>query len=152
MARPMLFRRLLFCTIAAALTLVAGTASAAPPELEWSALFAITTKQQGDNPVIGFDPKISALNGQIVTIRGWITTINLGDGTSVRDFLLTGTPGTCPFCLGRGPEGFVLIDAAQPVPADATVELLLQGQFGVNANDPSGFYYQLRNAKVIGHP
>ncbi len=62
-------------------------------------------------------------------------------------FLLTGTPGTCPFCAGAQPQGFVLVSAAEPVPADAATELTLTGRFEVTADDPTGFYYRMRDAK-----
>jgi hypothetical protein len=124
---------------------------AAEPELDWSDLMSATTREVGDKTVIDFKPSLLPLNGQMVTIRGWITPINLGDGTTVSEFLLTGTPGTCPFCLGVGPEGFVLISAAKPVPADITVELLLRGRFVMSQDDPTGFYYRIRDAQVIGH-
>lgn len=122
------------------------------PEVNFGDMMSLKTKQDGDNTIVTFPPVLSALNNKTVTIRGWITPINLGDGTTVTSFLLTGTPGTCPFCWGMGPEAFILVSAAQPIPSDVTVELLLKGKFEALNNDPTGFYYRLRDATVIGHP
>jgi hypothetical protein len=122
------------------------------PEVSFGDMMALKTKQDGDNTIVTFPAVLSALNDKTVTIRGWITPINLGDGTTVTSFLLTGTPGTCPFCWGMGPEAFILVSAAQPIPSDVTVELQLKGKFEALQNDPTGFYYRLRDATVIGHP
>lgn len=56
--------------------------------------------------------------------------------------------GTCPFCLGIGPEGFVLVSAAAPVPADPTVQIALHDHFELTPNDTIGFYYRLRDATI----
>jgi hypothetical protein len=138
--------------LALLMLLAVSPASAAGPELSWDELRNITTHSEKGQDVVAFMPSVQALDGQIVTVSGWITPINLGDGTTVTSFLLTGTPGTCPFCAGFGPESFVLVEAADPVPTDVTVELLLVGKFRVIQDDPTGFYYHLQAAHVIGHP
>jgi hypothetical protein len=130
----------------------ASPAWSAGAEVSWADLQNIKTHVVANQPLIDFLPVLMGLDGKPVTIRGWITPINLGDGTTVTSFLLTGTPGTCPFCLGFGPESFVLVSAAEPVPVDVTTELLLAGRFEVAPKDPTGFYYRLREAHVIGHP
>ncbi len=132
--------------------LVSSQARSADPELSWDDMRNIITHQAGTQPGIEFPPAVKSLNGKPVTIAGWITPINLGDGTTVTSFLLTGTPGTCPFCFGYGPESFVLVTATEPVPADVTVELQLSGRFEISPNDPTGFYYRLRDAHITGHP
>jgi len=136
---------LIFC-------LFASPIWAAATEVSWDNLANIKTHGLGSETTDDFLPALRALNGKPVTIRGWITPINLGDGTSVTSFLLTGTPGTCPFCFGFGPENFVLISAMEPVPVDVTTELLLAGRFEITPKDPTGFFYRLREARVIGHP
>jgi hypothetical protein len=138
--------------IALLLCLIASPAWSADPELSWDDMRSIITHGTGDQQTTDFMASLKALNGKTATIAGWITPINLGDGTTVTSFLLTGTPGTCPFCFGYGPESFVLVTAAEPVPADVTVQLLLSGKFVISPDDPTGFYYRLRDAHVIGHP
>jgi hypothetical protein len=132
--------------------LFAVPAYCASPEISWDDMRNITTHGEGDQQSVEFVPALKALNGKSAIISGWITPINLGDGTTVTSFLLTGTPGTCPFCFGFGPESFILVSAAEPVPSDVTVQLLLSGRFEISPNDPTGFYYRLGNAHVIGHP
>jgi hypothetical protein len=136
---------LLFC-------LCAAPTWSAEPELSWDDMRNITTRTAGTQDIVEFAPSLKSLAGKPATISGWITPINLGDGTTVTSFLLTGTPGTCPFCFGYGPESFILVSAAEPVPSDVTVQLLLSGRFEISPNDPTGFYYRLRDAHVIGHP
>jgi hypothetical protein len=138
--------------IAVLCCLLAPPAWSASGEISWDDMRNITTQGTGDQQTITFQPSLMALNGKPATISGWITPINLGDGTTVTSFLLTGTPGTCPFCFGFGPESFILVSAAEPVPTDVTVELLLSGRFEITPSDPTGFYYRLRDAHVIGHP
>jgi hypothetical protein len=103
----------------------------------WEALVDAMQQTVDGKSTIAFLPEAMALNGKQVTIHGWITPFNLGDGTTVTSFLLTGTPGTCPFCSGAMPQDFVLVSAAEPIPAD--IEVI--------ADDPTGFYYRLRDAK-----
>ena len=136
----------LFCAAAA------RDASAADAQIAWDDLRALKIEKQNGAERITFDPAIAALSGKAATIAGWITPINLGDGTTVTSFLLTGTPGTCPFCFGYGPESFVLVEAAEPVPADVSVQLLLSGRFSAKAEDASGFYYRLSGARIAGRP
>lgn len=128
--------------------LAALPAGAAEPELDWSDLLSARARIENGQQLVDYPPALKPLDGKTVTLHGWITPINLGDGATVTSFLLTGTPGTCPFCLGTGPEGFVLVSAASPVPADATVELLLRGRFELTPHDPIGFYYRLRDAEA----
>lgn len=134
------------------LCLLALPAWSEPPSIAWQDLQQAKAKVENGQAVVDFAPALIPLNGQPATIRGWITPFNLGDGKTVTSFLLTGTPGTCPFCLGLGAESFVLVSAAEPVPIDVATELQLSGRFEVSASDPTGFYYRLRDAKVIDHP
>jgi len=134
------------------LCIFASPAWSAGVEVSWDNLQDIRTHAVGNQSSVDFVPALVALNGKPVTIRGWITPFNLGDGTTVTSFLLTGTPGTCPFCLGLGPENFLLVSAVEPVPIDITTELLLAGRFEITPKDPTGFYYRLIEARVIGHP
>jgi hypothetical protein len=138
--------------IALLLGLLAAPARCGEPEIDWGDLRNITTSTQGPDQIVSFPADLRALNGKNVIVSGWITPINLGDGATITSFLLTGTPGTCPFCAGFGPESFILVSAAEPVPTDVTVQLLLSGRFEISPNDPTGFYYRLRQAHVIGHP
>jgi hypothetical protein len=139
-------------TLAIILCILALSAWSVGAEVSWDNLPNIKTRVVGTQSTVDFSPAVVALNGKSVTIRGWITPINLGDGGSVTSFLLTGTPGTCPFCLGYGPEDFVLVSTVEPVPIDLTTELLLAGRFELTPQDPTGFYYRLREARVICHP
>ena len=120
---------------------------AADPEVQWDSLRDAMQTKTGDKETIAFLPEAQKLNGKQVTIHGWITPFNLGDGDTVKSFLLTGTPGTCPFCSGALPQDFVLVSAEEPIPVDITAEYVLTGKFELNQDDPTGFYYRLRNAK-----
>jgi len=132
--------------------LFVGGASHRPPadvpDLDWSDLMSAEARIDNGVTKVDYPAKLRPLDRGQVTLRGWISPINLGDGATVTSFLMTGTPGTCPFCLGTGPEGFVLVSAAVPIPADPTVPLVLRGRFELTPNDPIGFYYRLRDARV----
>jgi hypothetical protein len=136
--------------LALALCLLTWPAWAGDAEISWDDMRNIKTHTEKGGEAIDFPASLDALNGKTATITGWITPVNLGDGTTVTSFLLTGSPGTCPFCFGFGPESFILVTAAEPVPADVTASLHLSGKFEISPNDPTGFYYRLRDARVIG--
>jgi hypothetical protein len=133
-----------------ALCVLTGPAWAGDPEISWDDMRNIKTHMDKGEPVMEFAASLVALNGKTATVTGWITPVNLGDGTTVTSFLLTGSPGTCPFCFGFGPESFILVTAAEPVPADVTASLHLSGRFEISPNDATGFYYRLRDAHVVG--
>jgi len=134
--------------IAAALYFAAFVARADEPELSWDDLQNVKTHVAGEQSTVDFVPPLVALNGKQVTVRGWIVPINLNNATTVTSFILTGTPGTCPFCFGAGPESFLLVTASKPIPVDVAAELDLKGRFETVQNDPTGFYYRLRDATV----
>lgn len=134
--------------VLAVLLSIAWPVAAATPEISWDALANVKASIKGEQRILDLDPGTAALNGKPATLSGYITPINLGTGTTVTSFLLTGTPGTCPFCFGYGPENFVLVSAAEPVPIDITVDLKLVGRFEVVLDDPTGFYYRLRDARL----
>lgn len=133
--------------LVALITLACLPAWSADSEVQWNWLRDAMQTNDGDKQTIAFLPEAQALNGKQVTIHGWITPFNLGDGDTVKSFLLTGTPGTCPFCSGALPQDFVLVSADEPIPVDITAEFVLTGKFEINQDDPTGFYYRLRNAK-----
>jgi len=120
---------------------------AADPEVPWDALRDAMQTTQGDKQTIAFLPEAEKLNGKQVIIHGWITPFNISDGDKVTSFLLTGTPGTCPFCSGALPQDFVLVTADKPIPVDITAEQVLTGRFELGQDDPSGFCYRLKDAK-----
>lgn len=140
-------RRPLALALICLMTPVASRA-APPAEIDWGDLFAVATRGEGAARQVVFSPALLPRAGATVSIHGWITPVNFGDGEKITTFLLTGTPGTCPFCLGLGPEGFVLVHTLAPVPADPTVKLHVTGRFSVSADDPSGFFYRLDEARA----
>lgn len=141
-------KRLLFLAVLACAPCPAATAPAYP-EIAWPDLLTVSVRGEGDARRVIFVPSLGALAHHVVSIRGWITPINLGDGEKITSFLLTGTPGTCPFCLGLGPEGFVLVRMAAPIPADPSTPLHLIGRFEMSATDPSGFFYRLNDGQLV---
>ena len=136
-----------FLGLIALVVLACLQAWAAVPEVQWDSLRDAMQTTTGDKQTVAFLPEAEKLNGRQVTIRGWITPFNLGDGDTVKSFLLTGTPGTCPFCSGALPQDFVLVSADEPIPADITAELVLTGRLELSQDDPTGFYYRLRDAR-----
>lgn len=92
-------------------------------------------------------PRADCADGKTVEVTGWPTTAL--PVKSADYFLLTGEPNCCAGCVPGNPLAVIEVFAETPI--DFTNGALrLSGTWGVVADDPSGWRYQLRGARVVG--
>jgi hypothetical protein len=95
---------------------------------------------------VTFTAYVLLLNDKEVTVKGQVSLLPVGTGDLITIFLLTGTPGSCPFCAGGKVEQFVLVDMAAPLNVELTKDYTLGGRFTVSDSDDSGFHCRLHDA------
>jgi hypothetical protein len=141
-----LVRRVLLMAMATVWAVVAAAAETPTPEVDWQDFFSVVTQGTGAQQTVSFTAYVLSLNDKEVTVKGYVSPLRVGAGDMVTIFMLTGTPGSCPFCAGGGVERFVLVEMAAPLKVDLTKEYTLRGRFTVSDTDDSGFYYRIHDA------
>ena len=86
------------------------------------------------------DHKVVRLDGYIYPLEGYRAS---------KHFVLSALPiSSCYFCGGGGPETVVEVYSSEPIPY-STDKISLRGVFILNADDPLGVIYQLKEAELI---
>ncbi len=101
-----------------------------------------------DIDVPKFGKKVKELNGQEITIRGYI--LPLKASKNQKYFILSAVPfNQCFFCGGAGPESVMEVFSTKPVKASKKM-VKLRGKLRVNFNPSIGqVLYTLKDAKVV---
>jgi len=86
-------------------------------------------------------------DGAQVAITGWIAPLEREDRYAY--FLLTPEPVCCRGCLPSDPLACVEVFARRPIPAQRRA-VRLAGQWRLLRDDPTGWRYQLRDARLEG--
>ena len=89
------------------------------------------------------------LDGATVKIEGFAAIVLPAAGAS--HFILAAEQGCCPGCFPRGRGGSVEVFAAAPVPLRGR-SMGLTGTLRVRDDDPSGWRYQLLDARLLEPP
>lgn len=119
----------------------------------WKTLARITYKKEYDElmgfkidkPV--FSDDIKTLDGQTVTVRGFI--IPTEGYKSHNEFIFSAFPySMCFFCGGAGPETVMEVIMKQPVKYTAE-SITLRGVLHLNADDINRLMYALEEAEII---
>lgn len=118
----------------------------------WQVLASVKFEEPSQNyrsmdlPAPIFNPEIESLDGQEVTLDGYIYPL---EGTRAsKHFVLSALPiESCYFCGGGGPETVVEIYAAEPVPYSKD-KIYLKGNFKLNKEDPLGVIYSVVDATL----
>ena len=98
-----------------------------------------------DKPV--FSEEIRALDGQTVTVRGFI--IPTEGYKSHTEFILSAFPySMCFFCGGAGPETVMEVFSKTPVKFTAEA-ITLQGTLKLNSDDINRLMYFLEDAEPV---
>jgi hypothetical protein len=117
---------------------------AAPGAVSWYALAKVNYTRVNDRIAIQFDDGISALDGKIVKLRGYVTPL---DSTrDQRHFILSSKPPTCPYCLPAGPEEMVEVFGGRPV-RYSFEPITVFGRFGIRHAEDGGFFYRMVDAR-----
>lgn len=88
-----------------------------------------------------------AFDGASVEVGGWMAPVHETD--EHRYFLLTPEPVCCVGCLPSDPLGTIEIFTVRPIPLHGAA-IRLAGRWRRLHDDPAGWRYQLREARLIG--
>lgn len=129
-----------------------GATSEPEPSL-WKTLAKITYKKQYDE-IMGFkvdvpvfSPDIKSLDGQEVTVRGYIIPVE--GYKSHNEFVFSAYPyNMCFFCGGAGPETVMEVVASEPVKYTSE-PVTLKGKLELNDSDINRLIYAITDASLI---
>ena len=85
-------------------------------------------------------------DGADVEISGWVAPIEIADRHDY--FLLVAQPTCCVGCLPCNPTVCVEVFAAEPIGPESCA-VRLAGRWRRLVNDPAGWHYQLRDARLV---
>ena len=96
---------------------------------------------------VSFPESLQGKTGKRMAIEGFMYPLEAGEHHDY--FLLSAFPPSCPFCLPGGQT--TLIEVKCAVPVEYTLEsVIIEGTFSMSKDDPSGLYYRLTEATVVG--
>ncbi len=119
----------------------------------WKTLSKITFKKQYDEmmgfkvdiPV--FSEEVKALEGQEVTVRGYIIPVE--GYKSHKEFVFSAFPyNMCYFCGGAGPETVMEVVAINPVKY-TTEPITIKGKLQLNNGDINRLIYALQEVEML---
>jgi len=121
------------------------------PELKgvvsWKTLAEVTAVKQKDKFVPSFSKGITELDKKEVRLQGFMLPLETGERQ--KSFILTAMPPSCAFCLPGGPDAIVEVKAKAPIKYGYE-PIVLSGKFTVLKDDPTGLFYRLTDAVVVG--
>jgi uncharacterized protein len=114
--------------------------------LPWSLLTSTKTKVEKNKVLPDFNSSVLSLDKKSQRIQGFMMPLDPGE--KQKHFLLSSVPVTCSFCVPGGPESRVEVKTKTPVKYSLGV-VVIEGQFSVLTDDPSGLFYRVTDAKEI---
>ncbi len=121
------------------------------PEVEgavpWELLADVELVFEGIDLVPAYRPELRALDGEAVTLVGFLMPL-AADG---RRSLLSMVSPACPFCLPGGPETFVELLADDPI-AFTDEAVAVGGRLELLEDSLSGYFYRLHDAVRLEDP
>lgn len=119
----------------------------------WNTLGKITYKKEYDEmmgfkiDVPVFSPEVKALDGQEVTIKGYIIPVE--GYKSHKEFVFSAFPyNMCFFCGGAGPETVMEIEAAEAIKY-TTDPITIKGKLALNDSDINRLIYAMTEVVLI---
>lgn len=116
-----------------------------PGFTSWRLLAQVELVKQNSKLLPTFAQTITALDGKVVRVQGFMMPLDIGD--KQRRFLLLAAPPHCSFCLPAGPDAMIEVRAKTDVRYGFDV-VSLSGKLQVLKDDPAGLYYRLLDAVV----
>ena len=141
-----------FVATASAVTPVANQGALPPasqflPEkpgfTSWRVLAQVELVKQDRKMVPKFESAVTALDGKVVTVQGFMMPLDIGD--KQRRFLLVAAPPHCAFCLPAGPDAMIEVRAKTDIRYGFDA-VGLSGKLQVLKDDPAGLYYRMVDA------
>jgi len=100
-----------------------------------------------DSPTPVFSDAIRSLQGQTVTVSGYIYPLKTKKAS--HHFVLSALPiSSCYFCGGGGPETVIEIQAIHPIEY-TTRKITVKGILRTHESDPMGLLYTLENVELV---
>jgi len=121
----------------------------------WNTLAMVNTESKFDD-MMGMviktatpTPIAEALNGETITIRGYI--IALDAKAALKHFMFSRYPqNMCFFCGGAGPESAMQVFLPEGKSIDFTKDKIeIRGTLNIQKGDPSGLIYTMSGAELI---
>ncbi len=116
-----------------------------PGFTSWRVLAQVELVKQNSKMMPTFAQTITALDGQVIRVQGFMMPLDIGD--KQRRFLLLAAPPHCSFCLPAGPDAMIEVRAKSDVRYGFDA-VSLSGKLQVLRDDPAGLYYRLLDAVV----
>jgi hypothetical protein len=112
----------------------------------WDRLHGVHATPRQGTASLRFPASAQRLADRRQRFQGWM--MPLENGPTATRFLLVSVMPDCPTCIPTGPEGYVEVLAAAPVPIVQTV-VVMEGRFAIRHDDPFGMYYRLADARKV---
>jgi hypothetical protein len=117
----------------------------------WDVLSDLVVEVETPQPLvtifhIKFPPRIQALDGEVVRIKGYMYPLEHGERHA--SFLLAALPPSCPFCLPGSATTLIDIKAADPI-RYVLDPVLIEGRLTLLDRDETGLYYRLVEARSV---
>lgn len=143
----------LFSVLIFSATIAQDSATEQKTPNTWKTLGKITFKKQFDEfmgfkvDVPVFSPEVKALDGQVITIKGYI--IPTEGYKSHKDFVFSAYPyNMCYFCGGAGPETVMEVSAIEGIKYTAD-PVVITGVLQLNSGDVNQLIYSMTKAKLV---
>lgn len=95
-----------------------------------------------------FPDSVKALNGQTITLTGFMIPLDVSIRRGPTHFLLGPRPPHCPFCLSVGPAQIVEVHSTAPIAATDDA-ITLEGRLELIDIHENGLFYRLADAQLI---
>jgi hypothetical protein len=158
-------RRSFLTTLAAAVPAMAVAPSAArawtgasaqdaglvPASGIWATLEHVTDGTDPSTAIIApphFTADIKEMAGKEITLTGYLQPASTGFGAK-KDYLLSRNTFHCPYCYAFGRGSLALATIEGHVPPSSDRKVTVRGTLALQDRDPSDFYFQLTNARVV---
>lgn len=113
----------------------------------WKVLMKVKYTYSQNSYIPAFDENIKALDGKIVTVKGFMYPID--EKTKHEFFYLSYYPvNVCFFCGGAGPESVIEVNAKQAVTLQNKA-ITLKGKLKLNYKDRERLFFILLDAEII---
>ena len=114
-----------------------------PGFTSWRVLGQVELVKQNRKMVPAFDRSVTALDGKMVRVQGFMMPLDIGD--KQRRFLLVAAPPHCAFCLPAGPDAMIEVRAKSDIRYGFDA-ISISGKLQVLKDDPAGLYYRMVDA------
>ena len=113
----------------------------------WKVLLKVKYSFHKNTYIPSFDDKIKALDGKIVTIKGFMYPID--EKLEHEFFYISYYPvNVCFFCGGAGPESVIEVNSQKAIPLKNKA-IQVKGKLKLNYKDRQRLFFILLNAEVI---